>query len=92
MSQHLHRINGVKSVSFAGAWMGFGFHEDGFAAGAHVARMLMDGREKTAPLDLVSGVDETYVRSLGIMESMLKLGIFAVQKLLLGGKNRPFLE
>ena len=50
--QHLHKINGVSSISFAGAWMGYGFHEDGFAAGAHAAQMLSHGHNKIAPLQL----------------------------------------
>ncbi|ROW11902.1 hypothetical protein VPNG_04907 [Cytospora leucostoma] len=29
MAARLHMINAVGTVSFAGAWMGFGFHEDG---------------------------------------------------------------
>lgn len=40
-SKRLHLINGVASVSFAGAWMGHGFHEDGFAAGLKAARNIL---------------------------------------------------
>lgn len=50
--RHLYKISGIASISFAGAWMGYGFHEDGFAAGAHVAKMLISGCEKTAPMQL----------------------------------------
>ena len=47
---HLHKINGTGAISFAGAWMGYGFHEDGFAAGVCVASMLIYGRENMAPI------------------------------------------
>ena len=40
-SKSLHAINGVASVSFAGAWMGYGFHEDGFAAGLEAAGSIL---------------------------------------------------
>jgi len=40
-SKQLWRINGVNGVSFAGAWMGYGFHEDGFAAGESAASGIL---------------------------------------------------
>ena len=40
-SRRLHTINGATNVSFAGAWMGYGFHEDGFVAGLHVAENIL---------------------------------------------------
>jgi hypothetical protein len=36
----LHEIQGVNRAWFCGAWCGFGFHEDGLAAGVRVARAL----------------------------------------------------
>lgn len=87
MSDHLNKINGVANVSFAGAWMGFGFHEDGFAAGAHVARTLIDGRGKTAPLDLVRRVEGAHTgREVTYWRHAIKVAIFAMQKLLQGVK------
>jgi predicted NAD/FAD-binding protein len=56
MTRHLHRINGVSCICFAGAWMGYGFHEDGFAAGAHAARLIINGHASTPPLDLIQDV------------------------------------
>lgn len=38
--QKLHNIQGLDRVWFAGAWCGYGFHEDGFQAGLRVARQL----------------------------------------------------
>ena len=36
----LHRIQGRGGVWYAGAWTGFGFHEDGLRSGLNVARAL----------------------------------------------------
>jgi predicted NAD/FAD-binding protein len=38
--QALARINGERHTFYAGAYMGYGFHEDGYAAGRRVAAML----------------------------------------------------
>jgi predicted NAD/FAD-binding protein len=86
MSRYLDKINGVDNVSFAGAWMGFGFHEDGFAAGAHVAKTLINGRENTGPLDLVARVQEIRGRKVGFSRSMLKMGVSIVQYFLVDDK------
>ncbi|KAI0476353.1 FAD/NAD(P)-binding domain-containing protein [Xylariaceae sp. FL0804] len=82
MAPHLNRINGVGGIFFAGAWMGFGFHEDGFAAGAHAARMLIEGGDAVPPLDLVSGARFERVRRIGILEWILRLFVLAIQWLL----------
>ncbi|MEY3427999.1 MAG: hypothetical protein RIS60_1351 [Pseudomonadota bacterium] len=39
--QHLPEIQGQQHTWFAGAWMGYGFHEDGLKAGLGVARQLL---------------------------------------------------
>lgn len=38
--KQLEHIQGKRSVYFAGAWTGFGFHEDGLRSGLDVAEML----------------------------------------------------
>lgn len=48
-SQQLDKINGTSSVSFAGAWMGYGFHEDGFASGTRAAHVLIHGNSDFFP-------------------------------------------
>jgi predicted NAD/FAD-binding protein len=35
-------LQGQQQTYFAGAWMGYGFHEDGLKAGLHAARALID--------------------------------------------------
>jgi len=38
--RQLHRIQGTDGLWFAGAWTGYGFHEDGMRSGVEVARAL----------------------------------------------------
>jgi predicted NAD/FAD-binding protein len=38
--EEMHRIQGKKGVWFAGAWTGYGFHEDGFSSGMRVGLQL----------------------------------------------------
>lgn len=38
--EDLHRIQGKNGVWFAGAWTGYGFHEDGFSSGMRVGLQL----------------------------------------------------
>jgi len=39
--QHLHEIQGQQHTWFAGAWTGYGFHEDGLKSGLGVARQVL---------------------------------------------------
>ncbi|KAI5917752.1 FAD/NAD(P)-binding domain-containing protein [Camillea tinctor] len=82
MARHLDTINGAQNVSFAGAWMGFGFHEDGFAAGAHAAHMIAHGREKTPQLDLIYGNTCYQDRNAGFARTCLKIAILVVHHIL----------
>lgn len=94
MAARLHEINGVASVSFAGAWMGFGFHEDGFAAGVRAACLATAGGEgwrghghDTETSGLAGIPRTTDVKNRGmwrrLVEFILRLWIHAVQLLIL---------
>jgi predicted NAD/FAD-binding protein len=39
--QHLHEIQGQQHTWFAGAWTGYGFHEDGLKSGLNVAKQIL---------------------------------------------------
>lgn len=55
-SERLWEINGVSGISYAGAWMGYGFHEDGFAAGARAAKQIL-GAGKSLQATRLAEVD-----------------------------------
>ncbi len=48
--KHVPALQGQHHTYFAGAWMGYGFHEDGLKAGLGAARQLLQDAEKPAPL------------------------------------------
>ena len=42
------QLQGQRNTYFCGAWMGYGFHEDGLKAGLAVARQLLAGIDQRA--------------------------------------------
>jgi predicted NAD/FAD-binding protein len=84
VAPHIREINNSGSIKFAGAWMGFGFHEDGFASGAHAARLIMHGYENTAPLDLFSNNVRLAERSHLVVwyRWLIRLVILTIQRIL----------
>ncbi|MBX3653833.1 MAG: FAD-dependent oxidoreductase [Ramlibacter sp.] len=54
----LHELQGRQNTWFCGAWMGYGFHEDGLRAGLGVARQLLVELQRvdalTASLEMAS--------------------------------------
>lgn len=87
MAERLHELHRDEPeggrVSFAGAWMGFGFHEDGFAAGTHAADALIKGRDQIGRLNLISGTGGNRRKTnISLMEMMLRLFVDLVQRLI----------
>lgn len=81
-SQHLHLINGVANVSFAGAWMGHGFHEDGFAAGLLAAQNLLKPAERCPRSLLYETETEEQVPGLHFRDRLSRESVRLVQLLL----------
>ncbi|RCI17199.1 hypothetical protein L249_1849 [Ophiocordyceps polyrhachis-furcata BCC 54312] len=80
-TRRLHEVNGPGSVTFAGAWMGYGFHEDGFLAGAHAAHLIMKGKGHVAPLNLVECIDEGTPLPTSLTRTILRTCVRVVQYL-----------
>ncbi|MBC3885680.1 NAD(P)/FAD-dependent oxidoreductase [Undibacterium griseum] len=50
----LHQIQGKRQIWFAGAWTGYGFHEDGLKSGLQAARSIIAGAALTEPAVLAA--------------------------------------
>ncbi|KAI2631699.1 amine oxidase [Xylaria nigripes] len=75
--ERLPSIQNKRGVSYAGAWTKYGFHEDGFSSGLHVAMTHLGAR---LPFEFV---DSTYSRGrqpeLGILDWLVRVIILIVQ-------------
>ncbi|KAJ0373279.1 hypothetical protein COL26b_008522 [Colletotrichum chrysophilum] len=73
----LPRIQNKRGISYAGAWTKYGFHEDGFSSGLHIAQ---DHLYAKLPFQFV---DSTYSRgrkpSLGLADLFVRLIILIIQ-------------
>ena len=81
-SQQLHLINGVANVSFAGAWMGHGFHEDGFAAGLHAVQKILKPTEQYSRNLLYETGTEEQSPELNLRDRLARKVIHLVQLLI----------
>lgn len=81
-SERLHLINGVGNVSFAGAWMGHGFHEDGFAAGLQAARNIMNPTQRCSRGLLYGTETEEQARRLHLRDQVCRVALQLVQLLI----------
>lgn len=73
----LRYIQNRRGISYAGAWTGYGFHEDGFTSGLQVAQDHLGAK---LPFEFR---DSTYSRGrvprLGLLDHLLRLLILAFQ-------------
>ncbi|KAK9797932.1 putative Amine oxidase domain-containing protein [Seiridium cardinale] len=73
----LHRIQNKRGISYAGAWTKYGFQEDGFSSGLHVAEAHLGAK---LPFEFV---DSTYSRGkrpkLGVRDRVARAIIFSIQ-------------
>ena len=73
----LPRIQNTRGISYAGAWTKYGFHEDGFSSGLHVATEHLGAK---LPFEVV---DSTFSRGrrpvLNLGDHLLRLVILVIQ-------------
>lgn len=81
-SKRLHMINGVGNVSFAGAWMGYGFHEDGFAAGLQAARNIINPTQRCSRSLLYGTETEELARGLHLRDRVCRVALYLMQLLI----------
>lgn len=78
-AQHLDELNRADNVSYAGAWMGYAFHEDGFSAGLAVANKIRTGTYEN-PTRFRSGEElKESVPRLSLKIRLLRFAIAIVQ-------------
>ncbi|KAK2598131.1 Cytochrome c oxidase assembly protein cox11, mitochondrial [Conoideocrella luteorostrata] len=73
----LRHIQNTRGISYAGAWTKYGFHEDGFSSGLHVAQEHLGAK---LPFEFK---DSTYSRGkkprLGLLDHFARLLIMLIQ-------------
>ncbi|KAK0613862.1 hypothetical protein B0T14DRAFT_438658 [Immersiella caudata] len=86
--QRLPSIQNKRGISYAGAWTKYGFHEDGFSSGLHVAKEHLGAR---IPFEFK---DSTYSRGkkpeLNFLDRLLRLWIMLVQLFVVGSLELLF--
>ncbi|KAI1438648.1 amine oxidase [Xylaria sp. CBS 124048] len=86
--ERLPNIQNKRGISYAGAWTGYGFHEDGFSSGLRVAITHLGAR---LPFEFV---DSTHSRGrrpqLTILDWLMRIIILVIQIFLLDLPERLF--
>ncbi|KAL2261008.1 hypothetical protein VTK26DRAFT_4821 [Humicola hyalothermophila] len=85
----LGRIQNTRGVSYAGAWTGYGFHEDGFTSGLRVAVEHLGAK---VPFEVI---DSTFARGrrpeLGVGDWVVRAVVWLVQVFVVGVVERLML-
>ncbi|KAI1269478.1 amine oxidase [Xylariaceae sp. FL1019] len=86
--QRLPSIQNKRGISYAGAWTRYGFHEDGFSSGLHVAMKHLGAR---LPFEFV---DSTFSRGrqpeLGVLDWLVRVIVLIIQVFLIDLPEKLF--
>ncbi|KAI0556176.1 amine oxidase [Xylaria curta] len=84
--EKLPKIQNKRGISYAGAWTGYGFHEDGFSSGLHVAIYHLGAR---LPFEFVDSTSR-YGRQpeLSILDWLMRVIILIIQVFLIDLPDR----
>ncbi|KAI0860497.1 amine oxidase [Xylaria cubensis] len=84
--EKLPKIQNKRGISYAGAWTGYGFHEDGFSSGLHVAIYHLGAR---LPFEFVDSTSR-YGRQpeLSILDWLVRVIILIIQVFLIDLPDR----
>lgn len=86
--EQLPKIQNKRGISYAGAWTGYGFHEDGFSSGLHVAISHLGAR---LPFEFVDSASTRGRQpELGILDWLLRIVILVIQVFLIDLPDRLF--
>ncbi|KAI0518212.1 amine oxidase [Xylaria bambusicola] len=86
--EQLPKIQNKRGVSYAGAWTGHGFHEDGFSSGLHVAISHLGARLPFEFIDPTSSHGRQ--PELSIIDWLLRVIILLIQIFLIDLPDRMF--
>ncbi|KAI1428038.1 amine oxidase [Xylaria sp. FL1777] len=86
--EQLPKIQNKRGISYAGAWTGHGFHEDGFSSGLRVAISHLGARLPFEFVDSTPGGGRQ--PELGILDWLMRIIILVIQIFLLDLPDRVF--
>ncbi|KAI8949524.1 amine oxidase [Xylaria longipes] len=86
--EQLPKIQNKRGISYAGAWTGYGFHEDGFSSGLHVAISHLGAR---LPFEFVDSTSRHGRQpELGILDWLVRVIILVIQVFLIDLADKLF--
>ncbi|KAI1354173.1 amine oxidase [Xylaria sp. FL0043] len=86
--EQLPKIQNKRGISYAGAWTGHGFHEDGFSSGLHVAISHLGAR---LPFEFVDSTSSHGRQpELDVLDWLMRIVILVIQIFLIDLPDRLF--